>query len=283
MKIGIQYFPTDYSMRAVPVARALEERGFDSLWVVEHTHIPLSRRTPHPLFPELPDYYLKTYEPFTFLAQASAVTEKLLLATGVCLVPAHHPVTLARRVASLDSLSDGRFLFGVGAGWNAEELEDHGVDFKQRWKVLKESVLAMKECWTKEQPEYHGQFIHFDPAWVEPKPVRKPHPPVYIGAASRFSVERVADYGNGWVPHYTPEFDQLLKDLNGHCERRGRDIKEIDVCVVIETIASKDHLAELKDKGVNRVILYLPTVSQDEALKVLDAYAPIVEWAREIH
>jgi len=282
MKIGVSNFPTAYSMAAVPLARALEERGFESLFVVEHTHIPASRRTPYPLAPELPSIYWESYEPFTFLAQAAAVTERLQIGTGVCLVPEHHPIALAKRVASLDSLSNGRFLFGIGAGWNAEELENHGVAFPDRWKVLRESVLAMKECWTQKDAAYHGQFVDFDPVWVEPKPARKPHPPILIGAASKWAIERVVEFGDGWLPTPVPQFDERLAQLNALCAERGRDRREIDV-TLFTAVNDPGQLAELAAKGVNRVVLGLPTVPDAEALKVLDGYLPVLEWARQTH
>lgn len=281
MHIGISTFPTDYSMRAVPLAQALEARGFESLWVVEHTHIPASRRTPYPLGPELPSIYWESYEPFTFLAQAAAVTRCLQVGTGVCLVPEHHPIALAKRVASLDSLSDGRFLFGIGAGWNVEELENHGVAFADRWRVLREHVLAMKACWTEKDAAFHGEFVNFDPVWVEPRPARKPHPPIYIGASSRFAIERIVDFADGWLPIRMPDFEVRLAQLNALCAERGRDRREIDVSV-LTAVSSPDELEALARLGVNRVILSLPTLPADEALKVLDDYAPVVAWAREL-
>ena len=281
MKIGISNFPTTYSMSAVNLARALEARGFESLWVVEHTHVPASRRTPYPLGGELPSIYWESYEPFTFLAQAAAVTENLRVATGVCIVPEHHPIALAKRVASLDAISNGRFLFGVGAGWLAEELENHNVEFNKRWQVLREHVLAMQACWTQKDAEFHGEFVDFDPVWVEPKPVSQPHPPVYIGASSTWAMARIAEYAQGWYPVHVPEFDERLALLTRECEARGRSIKEIDISLVT-MIDSKDQLAELADKGVSRIVLSLPTGSDDDSRSVLDNYASIVEWAEEL-
>lgn len=281
MKVGISNFPTTYSMGPVPLARALEARGFESLWVVEHTHIPASRRTPYPLGGELPSIYWESYEPLTFLAQAAAVTERLQIGTGVCIVPEHHPIALAKRIASLDALSAGRFLFGIGAGWVAEELQNHGVAFEDRWKVTREHVLAMKACWTRKDAEFHGRFVDFDPVWVEPKPARKPHPPIYIGAASRWAIERVVEYADGWLPVPVPEFDQRLAELDALCRERGRDRSSIDVSL-ITAINGPDHLAQLAEKGVSRVILSLPTLPENEALAVLDGYLPIVEWARAL-
>ena len=281
MKIGLSNFPTDYSISATALGRAAEERGFESLWVVEHTHIPASRRTPYALGGDLPSIYWEAYEPFTFLAQVAAVTERMNIGTAICLVPEHHPIALAKRVASLDSLSGGRFLFGVGAGWNAEELENHGVAFADRWKVLREHVLAMKQCWTEKDAEYHGDFVDFDAVWVEPKPVSKPHPPVLIGASSKWAVERIVDYAEGWLPIVTPDFDERLAQLNALCEERGRNRDEIDVSV-FAPVQDKATLEELQGKGINRVILSLPTVAEDEALTTLDGYAEILEWAREL-
>ncbi len=278
MKIGVSNFPTEYSMRAVPLARALEERGFESLWVVEHTHIPASRRTPYALGGDLPSVYWEAYEPFTFLAQAAAVTERLRLGTGVCLVPEHHPIALAKRVASLDSLSGGRFEFGIGAGWNAEELENHGVDFADRWKVLREHVLAMKACWTEKDAAFHGRFVDFDPVWVEPKPVQRPHPPVHIGASSKWAVGRIVEYADGWLPIAMPGWEERLAELDARCRQEGRDRGEITVSL-FTAVDDRDALAALAEKGVDRVILSLPTAPEAESLKTLDDLAAVVEWA----
>ena len=166
MQIGVSTFPTDYAIHPTTLGRALEGRGFDSLWVVEHTHIPASRKTAYPPGGDLPSIYWEAYEPFTYLAQVAAVTERLKIGTGICLVPEHHPITLAKRVASLDSLSNGRFLFGVGAGWNREELENHGVAFADRWGVLREHILAMKAMWTQKDAAFHGKWVDFDPVPV---------------------------------------------------------------------------------------------------------------------
>lgn len=281
MKIGISNFPTAYSMSAVELARELEARAFDSLWVVEHTHVPASRRTPYPLGGDLPSIYWESYEPFTFLAQAAAVTERLKIGTGICLVPEHHPIALAKRIASLDSLSNGRFLFGVGAGWLAEELENHGVAFKERWQVLREHILAMQACWTTKDAEFHGKYVDFDPVWVEPKPVSQPHPPVYVGATSTWAMARIAEYAQGWYPVHVPEFDERLAQLQIECEKRGRSIDEIDIALVT-MVSSQEQLAELAEKGVNRVVLSLPTSSADDSRAVLDGYAQIVDWAQAL-
>ena len=281
MRIGISNFPTSYSIHPTDLGRALEERGFESLFVVEHTHIPASRETPYPLGGELPSIYWEAYEPLTYLAQVAAVTEKLQIGTGVLLAAQHHPIALAKRIASLDSLSNGRVLLGVGGGWLAEEMRNHGFEFKDRWAILREHVLAMKACWTQKDAQFHGKFVNFDPVWVEPKPSRRGGPPILIGATSSWALKRIAEYADGWYPIVMPNFDAQLAELKQHVEARGRSMREIDITVVHQP-ADKAALAALRDKGVNRVVMSLPTVGHDEALKVLDAYAPMLEWAKSL-
>lgn len=227
---------------------------------------------------DLPSIYWESYEPFTYLAQVAAVTSRLKVATGVCLVPEHHPITLAKRAASLDSLSGGRFLFGVGAGWNAEELENHGIAYAQRWAVLREHILAMRACWTQKAGEYHGEFVDFDPVWVEPKPVSRPHPPIYIGAQSKWALPRIVEYGNGWLPIGTPDLPDRIRELKDLCDAAGRDVSEIDISV-LAVPDSPQALKQLADMGAQRVVLSLPTLPRDESMAVLDSYARIVEWA----
>jgi probable F420-dependent oxidoreductase len=281
MRIGISNFPTSYSIRAVDLGRALEERGFESLWVVEHTHIPASRETPYPMGGELPSIYWEAYEPLTYLAQVAAVTERLNVGTGVLLAAQHHPIALAKRVATLDSLSGGRVLLGVGGGWLAEEMRNHGFDFKDRWAILREHVLAMKQCWTEKDAAFHGKFVDFDPVWVEPKPAREGGPPVLIGATSSWALKRIAEYADGWYPIMTPGFDAQLEQLKHEMARRGRAMSEIDVTVLAQP-DGKAMLESLRDKGVNRVVLTLPTGGRDEALRVLDGYVPIIEWGKSL-
>ncbi len=276
MHIGLSIFPTNYSIHPVRLAREVEARGFESLFFVEHTHIPASRRTPYPMGGELPSIYWEAYEPFTALAQAAAVTERLRVGTGICLVPEHHPITLAKRVATLDVLSGGRFLFGIGAGWNAEELKNHGVAFEQRWKVTRECVLAMKECWTRKDAEYHGEFIDFEPGWVEPKPVQKPHPPILIGASSRWAIERVVEYADGWLPIMgTCDLEERLGQMDRLCEEKGRDRSTISVSL-FGAVSSRAELAQFEKLGVERLIVGLPTESEDAILKLLDTHAQLI-------
>ena len=197
MHYGVCIFPTDYSIRIDELARAAEERGFESLFVTEHTHIPASRRTPFPGGTELPREYSHTLDPFVALTAAAAVTRTLKVGTGICLVIEHDPITLAKQVASLDVLSGGRFLFGIGGGWNAEEMENHGTAFKTRFRLLRERVLAMKEIWTKDAAAFHGEFVSFDPIWSWPKPAQTPHPPILLGGESGYTLQRVVDFCDG--------------------------------------------------------------------------------------
>ncbi len=281
MHVGVSTFPTSYSIHPTALGRALEARGFDSLWVVEHTHIPASRKTPYPPGGDLPSIYWESYEPFTYLAQVAAVTEHVKIGTGICLVPEHHPIALAKRVASLDALSNGRFLFGIGAGWNREELENHGVRFEDRWAVLREHVLAMKAMWTQKDASFHGQFVDFDAVWVEPKPARKPHPPIFIGAQSPWAIRRVVEYADGWFPMVMPGFAEQMQELDRECERAGRSRAEIDVSALAAP-TDEAALAQLAELGVNRVVISLPTLGEADTQRFLDDNTKIVNWARRI-
>src|SRR5206468_3850567 len=200
MHIGVCMFNTDYAIRIEELARAAEASGFESLFVPEHTHIPTSRRTPFPGGGELPREYSHTYDPFISLMAAAAGTRQLKVGTGICLVIERDTIITAKEVASLDALSGGRFLFGIGGGWNAEEMENHGAVFATRFKKLREQVLAMKEIWTKDEAEFHGKFVNFDKIWSWPKPVKKPHPPILMGGDGATTFERVIEFCDGWMP-----------------------------------------------------------------------------------
>jgi len=200
MHIGVCMFATDYAIRLDELARAAEERGFESLFVPEHTHIPVSRRTPFPSGGPIPKEYSHTFDPFVSLMAAAAATRHLKIGTGICLIIERDTITTAKEVASLDVLSNGRFLFGVGGGWNREEMEHHGTDFPSRFKRLREQILAMKEIWTKDEAEFHGQYVNFDKIWAWPKPQQKPHPPVLLGGESGHTLQRVVDCCDGWFP-----------------------------------------------------------------------------------
>jgi probable F420-dependent oxidoreductase len=278
MQIGAFIFPTEYSIRIDELARALEERGFESLFVTEHTHIPASRRTPWPGGGPLPKEYSHTLDPFIGLATAAAVTSRLRLGTGICLVIEHDPIVLAKVVASLDLLSRGRLLFGVGAGWNAEEMEHHGTAFATRFRVMRERVLAMKEIWTKEEAEYHGDFVHFERIWSYPKPVQRPHPPVLLGGEGPHTLRRVVEFCDGWFPRGRAGADVILgqlAELRARAARAGRDPASISVSV-FGGKADAPALERYRAAGIDRVVLPLPSEGRDRILPLLDQHAALL-------
>jgi len=273
MKFGILMFATDYAIDPVTLGRAVEERGFDSLFFPEHTHIPASRRTPWPGGPDLPKEYSHPYDPFVALAAVAATTERLLLGTGICLVTERDPITLAKEVASLDLLSGGRVLFGVGAGWNVEEMENHGTDFNHRFRLMRERIMAMKEIWTKDEAEYHGKFVDFDPIWSWPKPVQQPHPAIYVGGDGKHTFKRVIDYGDAWMPipmRGEIPLGERVRQLNEMAEEAGRG--RIPV-TVYGTLPREEVIAHYAVIGIDRCIFWLPPVSEVEAIPQLDRYA----------
>src|SRR6516225_3848198 len=206
MRVGVFYFPTDYGIDITELARALEERGFASLYVPEHTHIPTSRRTPFPGGGELPKRYSHTHDPFVALSFAAAATKKLILGTGICLIPERDPIVTAKCVASLDQLSGGRFIFGIGGGWNVEEMENHGAQYDTRFRLIRERILAMKALWTQQEAAFHGEMVNFDAVWLYPKPMQQPHPPILLGGSSDYTLKRVVEFCNGWFPIARPGF-----------------------------------------------------------------------------
>lgn len=274
MDIGVCMFATDYAIRIDELARETEARGFESLWVPEHTHIPTSRRTPWPGGSELPLEYSHTYDPFISLMYAAAVTKTLKLGTGICLVIEHDTITLAKEVASLDNLSGGRFLLGIGGGWNVEEMAHHGTEFKTRFKKMGEQVRAMKEIWTKEVAEFHGEYVDFEPIWCWPKPAQQPHPPVLLGGESNYTLQRVVDYCEGWFPRSRqPQLvSQGMNALREYAAKAGRDMQTISVSVF--GVAGDQKLIDMyRDVDVTRVILRLPSEGRETILPLLDQYA----------
>jgi len=233
MHIGVCMFATDYAIRIDELAREAEARGFESLFVPEHTHIPVSRRTPFPSGGPIPKEYSHTFDPFVSLMAAAAATKRIRIGTGICLIIERDTITTAKEVASLDVLSGGRFEFGVGGGWNAEEMENHGTVFASRFKRLGEQVRAMKEIWTKDEAEFHGQHVNFDKVWSWPKPAQKPHPPVLLGGESVHTLQRVVDFCDGWFPRgrATEVILPALKDLRARAAKAGRDMKTISTSV----------------------------------------------------
>jgi probable F420-dependent oxidoreductase len=278
MKFGAFIFATDRTIHPAELGRALEDRGFESLWVPEHTHIPVSRITPYPGGGDLPDHYRRSLDPFVALALAAAVTTRLKLATGVCLVVERDPIVLAKEVATLDWASGGRVLFGVGAGWNREEMRDHGTDPRTRMRLMRERVLAMKELWTKEEAEFHGRFVDFERVWQWPKPVQQPHPPVLIGGEGETTFDRVVEYGDGWVPILRPDqgpFGERMAALRRRCEDAGR--QPVPVTAFLWNRPATTDLEELQGLGVERVIVPLPPVDRERVLPRLDGYAALVQ------
>jgi probable F420-dependent oxidoreductase len=273
MLYGVYQFSTEYAMRPDDLARAVEERGLESLFVPEHTHIPASRKSPWPGGPNLPREYWHTLDPFVALGAAAAVTTRLKLGTGICLVIERDPITLAKEVASLDHLSRGRVLFGIGGGWNAEEMENHGTDFGTRWKVLRERIAAMKEIWTRDEAEYHGKFVNFDKIWSYPKPVQRPHPPILMGGSGSHARQRAVDFDGHWMPIAGRDpIEGDIADLRRRAERSGRDPNTVSVSL-FGARPDEGRLAALRDQGVARVLFTLPPAGRDRVLPLLDQYA----------
>jgi probable F420-dependent oxidoreductase len=281
VKFGAMMFPTDYSMRPAELARALEERGYESLFLPEHSHIPMSRETPYPGGGDLPKEYADTLDPFVALASAAAVTERLRLGTGVALVIQRDPIHLAKEVATLDLLSGGRVLLGVGGGWNREEMRDHGTDPARRWKVLRERVEAMKALWTQKEAEYHGEFVDFGPTWQWPKPVQKPHPPILIGGDGAHTLQRVVRYGDGWMPIGPRAGERLgarIEELQRLAAEAGRDPIPVSVFGAVPRAEAVEHLVAL---GVERIIFPLPPRPAGEVLPLIERQTRLVEQYAE--
>ena len=277
MDIGITIFPTDYSIRIDELAREAEARGFESLFVPEHTHIPASRRSPWPGGPELPREYWHTLDPFVGLAAAAAVTTRLRLGTGIALLTERDPILTAKESASLDLISDGRFELGIGAGWNAEEMENHGTVFADRFKVMMDRALAIKAIWTGEEPEYHGEFVEFGPIWSWPKPVQRPHPPILLGGESRHSLRRIARHLDGWMPRARGGFDapSEMARLRRHAEEAERDASTLRVSV-FGAPPEAATLDTYRAAGVHRALLSLRSEGRDEVLARLDRLSALV-------
>ncbi len=278
MHIGVCMFATDYAIRIDELAREAESRGFESLFVPEHTHIPVSRRTPFPSGGQLPTEYSHTFDPFVSLMAAAAATKRIRIGTGICLIIERDTIVTAKEVASLDVLSGGRFEFGIGGGWNAEEMENHGTDYKTRFKRLGEQVRAMKEIWTKDEAEFHGQHVNFDKIWSWPKPAQKPHPPVLLGGESGHTLQRVVDFCDGWFPRGRAAEVILpaLKDLRERAAKAGRDMKTISISVFG---AKPDELTveSYAAAGITRAILRLPPEGRETVLPLLDQWSKLIK------
>ncbi|HUF54228.1 MAG TPA: LLM class F420-dependent oxidoreductase [Dehalococcoidia bacterium] len=276
MKYGVLIFPTDYSIDPVTLGKEAEARGLDSIWFPEHTHIPASRVTPWPGGADLPQDYWHCMDPFIALSAVASVTSKIRLGTGICLVVEHDPIALAKQVASLDYLSDGRFLFGVGAGWNVEEMANHGTDFKRRWKVQRERIEAMKEIWTKDDAEYHGEFVDFDPIWSWPKPKQAGGPPVYVGGDGPGTFKRVIRYGDAWMPigvRLRASIEEKMAELQSMAADAGRG----PIPVAIYGVAPQPEVVNsYLEAGVDEVIFWMPSVDESQAMQMMDAYSGVM-------
>ena len=280
---GLLMFPTDYAMHPAALGEAAEKHGFESLFFPEHTHIPTSRRSPWPGGPELPKEYWHTHDPFVALTAAAMVTQRLKVGTGIALVTERDPILMAKQVATLDFLTQGRLLLGIGAGWNAEEMEHHGTAFADRWKVLRERVLAMREIWTQEEAEYNGTYVQFEKLWSYPKPANAGGPPVLMGASSKFVPKRIAEYCDGWFPIFQDparaaasgavDYAGMMAQINTAWQEAGRagtpdftvfgvgpDPKAVEFCV---------------EAGFNRVVFALPPADADTVMPMIENYAKL--------
>ena len=277
MKYGVIIFPTTYTMTPAELGVAAEERGFESLWFPEHTHIPASRESPWPGGADLPQEYYDTYDLFLALSMAAQATTKLIVGAGICLVIEHDPIVLAKKVATLDHLSDGRFIFGIGGGWNVEEMRNHGTDFKRRWKVMRERIEAMKEIWTKDQAEYHGEFVDFDPIFSNPKPNQKPHPPILIGGAAPWAIKRAVRYCDGWIPiGIRDDITEHIPKMRAMAKEAGRDPDSLSI-TIFGTLPDKDSISKYEDAGAERCNFFLPSAGADKVLPIMDSLAQLIE------
>jgi probable F420-dependent oxidoreductase len=272
MQFGITMFPTDYSIQPHELAMEAEARGFESVWFPEHSHIPTSRKSPWPGGPELPKWYYDTYDPFVAMGAAAVVTKTIKLGTGVCLVVQRDPIHTAKEVATVDRLSNGRFLFGIGGGWNAEEMADHGTtDFGTRFKLVRERIEAMKEIWTKSKPKYAGDMVKFDEMMQWPKPVQKPHPPIIVGGGFPHGARRAINYGTGWMPiggrggdtlGMIPPFLEMLKE-------KGRTLADVPI-TLFGVGMDVEAIKKARDAGVSRIVFGVPPEAKEKVLPILD-------------
>ena len=279
MEFGALMFFTEYAIPATEFAQALEARGFESVWAPEHSHIPTARKSPWPGGGELPKVYYEAMDPFVSLTAAAVATKTLKVATGVCLVQQRDPIQTAKLVASIDQISGGRFLFGVGGGWNAEEMADHGTEFRTRFKLVRERIEAMKEVWTKTKADYHGEMVDFPEMMASPKPVQKPHPPILVGGAFPQAARRAVRYGDGWAPIAgrgpDGDVDELLPRFHQMLSEAGRDPQSVPV-TLFGVPEDADRLARYRDKAIARVVVMLPSANSDAILPTLDRWAELI-------
>lgn len=277
MKFAIQMFPTDYAIPAHELAKAAEDLGFEALFFPEHTHIPVDH-TPYPAGGELPPHYSHTLDQFVVLGACAAVTNTLKIGSGINLIIQHDPITLAKQIASVDFISNGRMLYGIGGGWNLPEIANHGVKPATRWKVLRERVLAMKEIWANDEAEFHGDYVDFGPLWSFPKPVQKPHPPIMIGGNGPRTLERVIEFGDEWMPIWMGKIERLTRRMDELKETAQGAGRAGDIPVsVFGAPPNPETLNALRDAGVSRAVLGMPSVETKEALDRLKGYAELIK------
>jgi probable F420-dependent oxidoreductase len=283
MDIGIGIFPTDQTINPVELAREAEDRGFESLWFPEHSHIPTRRTTPwggRAGAPPLPDYYWRTHDPFVTMGACASVTTTLKLATGICLVAQRDPIHTAKEVASVDALSNGRLLFGIGYGWNKEEMAQHGTVYTERRELLRENILAMKALWTQDEASFSGEMVQIEPSWAWPKPTQQPNPPIILGgAAGPKTAAHIAEFCDGWMPiggrHAIDGWDNVV----AACESIDRDPATIELGV-FGAQADEDKLTALAELGVSRAVFFMPQGPRDEVMAELERVTPLVDVMR---
>lgn len=284
MKIAVTIFPTAETMNPVELATTAEALGFESIWLPEHSHIPTSRKSPwggREGAPPLPDYYARTYDPFVTLGACAAATSTIKLATGVCLVAQRDPIHTAKEVATVDGLSGGRMIFGIGYGWNREEMAQHGTRYGQRRAILRDRILAMKELWSEDEASYDGEHVQIEPSWSWPKPVQSPHPPIVLGGAAGPKTARdIAEFCDGWMPIRGRGFPAGWDDVQRACEEIGRDPMTIELGM-FSAPPDEQKLVALAEQGLSRAVLALPQGPRDEVLTELEKLAPLIDALRE--
>ena len=280
MKYGVAYFPTDDAIEPATLARMAEERGFESVFVTEHTHIPASRETPYPAGGELPREYWRIYDPFVALTTMAAATERILIGTAICLLVERDPITTAKEVASLDRLSGGRMLLGVGAGWNLEEMRNHGTDPRRRFKLLRERVEACKAIWTQEEASYHGEFVDFDRIVCRPAPLQEPHPPILVGGNGPTVHQRVLAYGDAWFPNRIPPDDEMIGRVE-ELQRLGEQAGRGPIPVTLQIPPRDPAIVERYEQaGVTRVVHMLRA---GDAADTSGAERKLDEWTTRMN
>jgi probable F420-dependent oxidoreductase len=278
---AITIFPTEYTAPPDEIARQVEARGFESIWFPEHTHIPAARKTPWPGGPDLPREYYHTLDPFVACTAVAMATSSLKVATGICLVVQHHPITLAKLVSSVDQVSHGRFIFGIGGGWNKEEVEHHGTAFKTRFRLLRERVLAMKALWTEEKAQFHGNFVDFDESVMNPKPVQQPNPPIIMGGDGPTTFDRVVEFCDGWMPIsrgvvLPPGLADKVVELRRRAEGVGRDPDKLSI-TLFGCPPTREAIEEAGRAGVGRVIFAVrPEEEPAKLWQTLDERAKLI-------